>query len=130
MNHVQQNGLLSFVVLATSFLLSSLFFIPFIGVELKGYQYIFGLIIWSFIYFTLGLLLEKKINQYINNKIDNDYLRKRYINEFFDFMENDNQFRQNVLKKDIPIIDNGKEIGIETIYSAFRTMFYKRFGSY
>ena len=45
-------------------------------------------------------------------------------------MENDNDFSRNILLKDVPIIENGKEIGTQNIYSAFRSMFYKRFDRY
>lgn len=66
---------------------------------------------------SLDITLKRKIYEFIHSEVKRH--KYKHISEFFDYIEDDKEFANNVLRQTIPIKDNdNKEIGSQTIYSA------------
>ena len=66
---------------------------------------------------SLDITLKRKIYEFIHSEVKRH--KYKHVNEFFDYIEDDRQFANNVLRQTIPIKDDdNKEIGTQTVYSA------------
>ena len=70
---------------------------------------------------TISMIMSARISTLVNEYIVKciKKQKKRHVQEFFNYIEADKQFAKNVLRKDVPILnDDNKEIGTQTIYTA------------
>jgi hypothetical protein len=75
------------------------------------------LAVMSFSIIALDSVIKKKILEFIVSEIERH--KFKHVQQFFDYIEKDKQFTKNVLRRDIPILnDDNEEIGEQTIYSA------------
>ena len=75
------------------------------------------LAVMSFSIIALDSVIKKKILEFIVSEIERH--KFKHVQQFFDYIEKDKQFTKNVLRRDIPILnDDNEEIGNQTIYSA------------
>jgi hypothetical protein len=121
---IKNSKLLSGVIFTFSLLLCMLIALPIL-VELDSIlTTLMLLVVTVFGIISLSATVEKKILEYILSEIERH--KNKHVEEFFRYMDKDSQFVRNVLRKDIPIInDDNEEIGTQTIYSAFRDKYYK-----
>ena len=124
MENLKKSNLLNSVIAIFCLSVCLLITIP-IGLELDSlFACCLLLLVTVVSYFVMGLSIQKKINEYIVSEIERN--KNKHVEQFFRYMDRDSQFNRNVLKRDIPIIDdNNKEIGEQTIYSALRDKYYK-----
>jgi hypothetical protein len=72
----------------------------------------------------LDITIKKKVIEFILSEIERN--KNKHIHEFFSYIESDKQFTKNVLRRDIPILnDDNEEIGESTVYSALSEKKYK-----
>jgi hypothetical protein len=120
---IKNSKLLSGVIFTFSLMVCMLIALPIL-VELDStFASITLLAVTCFGIIALDITIKKKVSEFILSEVE----RKKYkhIQEFFDYIENDKQFSNNVLKRNIPILDdNNEEIGEQTIYSALSTKKY------
>jgi hypothetical protein len=73
---------------------------------------------------ALETTIKKKIYEHINSEIKRH--KNKHVSEFFNYIESDKEFSKNVLRQDIPILnDDNEKIGTQTIYSALSDKRYK-----
>jgi len=121
---IKNSKLLSGVIFTFSLLLCMLIALPIL-VELDStFTSITLLAVTCFGIIALDITIKKKVSEFIISEIEQR--KNKHVEEFFRYMDKDSQFVRNVLRKDIPIInDDNEEIGTQTIYSAFRDKYYK-----
>jgi hypothetical protein len=124
MENLKKSNLLNSVIAIFSLSVCLLIVIP-IGLELDSlFACCLLLLVTVVSYFVMGLSIQKKINEYIVSEIKRN--KNKHVEEFFRYMDKDSQFNRNVLKREIPIInDDNEEVGEQTIYSALRNEYYK-----
>jgi hypothetical protein len=73
---------------------------------------------------ALDITIKKKVSEFIISEIERN--KNKHIHEFFSYIESDKQFSKNVLRRDIPILnDDNEEIGEQTVYTALVEKKYK-----
>jgi predicted ABC-type exoprotein transport system permease subunit len=124
MENLKKSKLLSTVIAIFTLTVCFLIATP-IGLELDSlFASCLLLLITLVSFFIMGLSIEKKINEYIVSEIKRN--KNKHIQEFFNYIEKDKQFSKNVLRKDIPILnDDNEEIGEQTVYIALNDKKYK-----
>jgi hypothetical protein len=114
---IKNSKLLSGVTFTFSLMVCMLIALPIL-VELDStFTSIILLAVTCFGIISLDITIKKKVSEFILSEVE----RKKYkhIQEFFDYIEKDKQFSKNVLRRDIPILnDDNEEVGEQTIYSA------------
>ncbi len=114
---IKNSKLLSGVIFTFSLMVCMLIALPIL-VELDStFASITLLAVTCFGIIALDITIKKKVSEFILSEVE----RKKYkhIQEFFDYIEKDKQFSKNVLRRDIPILnDDNEEVGEQTIYSA------------
>jgi hypothetical protein len=114
---IKNSKLLSGVIFTFSLMVCMLIALPIL-VELDStFTSIILLAVTCFGIISLDITIKKKVSEFILSEVE----RKKYkhIQEFFDYIEKDKQFSKNVLRRDIPILnDDNEEVGEQTIYSA------------
>ena len=117
MEILKNSKLLSGVIFTFSLMVCMLISLPIL-VELDStFTSIILLAVTCFGIISLDITIKKKVSEFILSEVE----RKKYkhIQEFFDYIEKDKQFSKNVLRRDIPILnDDNEEVGEQTIYSA------------
>jgi len=117
MEILKNSKLLSGVIFTFSLMVCLLISFPIL-VELDStFTSIILLAVTCFGIISLDITIKKKVSEFILSEVE----RKKYkhIQEFFDYIEKDKQFSKNVLRRDIPILnDDNEEIGESTVYSA------------
>jgi hypothetical protein len=117
MEILKNSKLLSGVIFTFSLMVCLLISFPIL-VELDStFTSIILLAVTCFGIISLDITIKKKVSEFILSEVE----RKKYkhIQEFFDYIEKDKQFSKNVLRRDIPILnDDNEEVGEQTIYSA------------
>jgi len=117
MEILKNSKLLSGVIFTFSLMVCLLISLPIL-VELDStFTSIILLAVTCFGIISLDITIKKKVSEFILSEVE----RKKYkhIQEFFDYIEKDKQFSKNVLRRDIPILnDDNEEVGEQTIYSA------------
>jgi hypothetical protein len=117
MEILKNSKLLSGVIFTFSLMVCMLIALPIL-VELDStFTSIILLAVTCFGIISLDIAIKKKVSEFILSEVE----RKKYkhIQEFFDYIEKDKQFSKNVLRRDIPILnDDNEEIGESTVYSA------------
>jgi hypothetical protein len=117
MENLKNSKLLSGVIFTFSLMVCMLIALPIL-VELDStFTSIILLAVTCFGIISLDITIKKKVSEFILSEVE----RKKYkhIQEFFDYIEKDKQFSKNVLRRDIPILnDDNEEVGEQTIYSA------------
>jgi hypothetical protein len=117
MEILKNSKLLSGVIFTFSLMVCMLIALPIL-VELDStFTSIILLAVTCFGIIALDITIKKKVSEFILSEVE----RKKYkhIQEFFDYIEKDKQFSKNVLRRDIPILnDDNEEVGEQTIYSA------------
>jgi hypothetical protein len=117
MEILKNSKLLSGVTFTFSLMVCMLIALPIL-VELDStFTSIILLAVTCFGIISLDITIKKKVSEFILSEVE----RKKYkhIQEFFDYIEKDKQFSKNVLRRDIPILnDDNEEVGEQTIYSA------------
>jgi hypothetical protein len=117
MEILKNSKLLSGVIFTFSLMVCLLISFPIL-VELDStFTSIILLAVTCFGIISLDITIKKKVSEFILSEVE----RKKYkhIQEFFDYIEKDKQFSKNVLRRDIPILnDDNEEIGEQTVYSA------------
>ena len=116
-NLLKKSKLLSGVIFTFSLLVCNLIALPIL-VELDStFASVTLLAVTCFGIIALDITIKKKINEFIISEID--FRKNKHIHEFFTYIESDKQFTKNVLRREIPILnDDNEEIGEQTIYSA------------
>ena len=124
MENLKKSKLLSGVIFTFSLMVCLLIALPIL-VELDSvFTSITLLAVTCFGIIALDITIKKKVSEFIISEIEQR--KNKHVEEFFRYMDKDSQFVKNVLRKDIPIInDDNEEIGTQTIYSAFRDKYYK-----
>jgi len=124
MENLKKSKLLSAVIAIFSLMVCFLIAMP-IGLELDSlFACCLLLLVTVVSFFIMGLSIEKKINEYIVSEIKRN--KNKHVEEFFRYMDKDSQFNRNVLKREIPIInDDNEEVGEQTVYIALRDKYYK-----
>jgi len=114
---IKNSKLLNGVIFTFSLMVCMLIALPIL-VELDStFTSIILLAVTCFGIISLDITIKKKVSEFILSEVE----RKKYkhIQEFFDYIEKDKQFSKNVLRRDIPILnDDNEEVGEQTIYSA------------
>lgn len=118
---------LKIMLMVLSAFMSCLFLAPFVysfTIDTSLYTVFYTLaiacILLVYFYHLFDIYIDKIINREIKRK------REKHIREFFSFLEENEKFRKDVLKRPIPIFDDGgEEIGESTIYQAYAREFDK-----
>jgi hypothetical protein len=114
---IKNSKLLSGVIFTFSLMVCMLIALPIL-VELDStFASITLLAVTCFGIIALDITIKKKVIEFILSEIERN--KNKHIHEFFTYIESDKQFTKNVLRRDIPILnDDNEEIGEQTIYSA------------
>jgi hypothetical protein len=117
MENLKNSKLINLVTYLTSLFLVTLITLP-IAKELDSVlSHIILIIIVCIGIISLDITLKRKIYEFIHSEVKRH--KYKHVSEFFDYIEDDKQFANNVLRQTIPIKnDDNKEIGTQTIYSA------------
>ena len=124
MENLKNSKLLSGVIFTFSLLVCMLIALPIL-VELDSvFTSITLLAVTCFGVIALDITIKKKVGEFIVSEIERH--KFKHVQQFFDYIEKDKQFTKNVLRKDIPILnDDNEEIGEQTVYSALSEKKYK-----
>ena len=114
---IKNSKLLSGVIFTFSLMVCMLIALPIL-VELDStFASITLLAVTCFGIIALDITIKKKVSEFILSEIERN--KNKHIHEFFTYIESDKQFTKNVLRRDIPILnDDNEEVGEQTIYSA------------
>jgi hypothetical protein len=114
---IKNSKLLSGVIFTFSLMVCMLIVLPIL-VELDStFASITLLAVTCFGIIALDITIKKKVSEFILSEIERN--KNKHIHEFFSYIESDKQFTKNVLRRDIPILnDDNEEVGEQTIYSA------------
>jgi uncharacterized membrane protein YbhN (UPF0104 family) len=124
MENLKKSKLLSGVIFTFSLLLCMLIALPIVNELDSILTTLMLLVVTVFGIISLSATVEKKILEYILSEIERH--KNKHIQEFFNYIEKDKQFTKNVLRKDIPILnDDNEEIGEQTVYIALNDKKYK-----
>jgi hypothetical protein len=121
---IKNSKLLSGVIFTFSLMVCMLIALPIL-VELDSvFTSITLLAVTCFGIIALDITIKKKVIEFILSEIERN--KNKHIHEFFSYIESDKQFTKNVLRRDIPILnDDNEEIGESTVYSALSEKKYK-----
>jgi hypothetical protein len=121
---IKNSKLLSGVIFTFSLMVCMLIALPIL-VELDSvFTSITLLAVTCFGIIALDITIKKKVSEFIISEIERN--KNKHIHEFFSYIESDKQFSKNVLRRDIPILnDDNEEIGESTVYSALSEKKYK-----
>jgi ABC-type bacteriocin/lantibiotic exporter with double-glycine peptidase domain len=127
-NYAENSKLITIVIAIFSMAVTLFVFAP-IFMSLNS---LFAVCLLSLIVFTIWLIMSARIttlvNEYIVKCIKKQ--KKRHVQEFFNYIESDKQFAKNILRRDVPILnDDNKEIGTQTIYTALGDKKWGYFGT-
>ena len=124
MENLKNSKLLSGVIFTFSLMVCMLIALPIL-VELDSvFTSITLLAVTCFGIIALDITIKKKVIEFILSEIERN--KNKHIHEFFSYIESDKQFTKNVLRRDIPILnDDNEEIGESTVYSALVEKKYK-----
>jgi hypothetical protein len=124
MENLKNSKLLSGVIFTFSLMVCMLIALPIL-VELDSvFTSITLLAVTCFGIIALDITIKKKVIEFILSEIERN--KNKHIHEFFSYIESDKQFTKNVLRRDIPILnDDNEEIGESTVYSALSEKKYK-----
>ena len=114
---MKNSKLLSGVIFTFSLMVCMLIALPIL-VELDStFASITLLAVTCFGIIALDITIKKKVSEFIISEIERN--KNKHIHEFFSYIESDKQFTKNVLRRDIPILnDDNEEVGEQTVYSA------------
>jgi hypothetical protein len=127
-NYAENSKLITIVIAIFSMAVTLFVFAP-IFMSLNS---LFAVCLLSLIVFTIWLIMSARIttlvNEYIVKCIKKQ--KKRHVQEFFNYIESDKQFTKNILRRDVPILnDDNEEIGTQTIYTALGDKKWGYFGT-
>jgi hypothetical protein len=124
MENLKKSKLLSGVIFTFSLLLCMLIALPIANELDSTFTSIILLAVTCFGIIALDITIKKNVIEFINSEIERH--KNKHIQEFFNYIEKDKQFTKNVLRKDIPILnDDNEEIGEQTVYIALNDKKYK-----
>jgi predicted ABC-type exoprotein transport system permease subunit len=123
-NLLKKSKLLSGVIFTFSLMVCMLIALPIL-VELDStFASITLLAVTCFGIIALDITIKKKVSEFILSEIERN--KNKHIHEFFTYIESDKQFTKNVLRRDIPILnDDNEEVGEQTVYTALVEKKYK-----
>ena len=117
MENLKNSKLINLVTFLTSLFLVTLITLPIANELDTVLSHIILIIIVCVGIISLDIALKRKIYEFIYFEVKRH--RYKHVEQFFDFIEDDKQFAKNVLRKEIPILDDdNEEIGEQTVYSA------------
>jgi len=121
---IKNSKLLSGVIFTFSLMVCMLIALPIL-VELDSvFTSITLLAVTCFGIIALDITIKKKVSEFIISEIERN--KNKHIHEFFSYIESDKQFSKNVLRRDIPILnDDNEEVGEQTVYTALVEKKYK-----
>jgi len=121
---MKNSKLLSGVIFTFSLMVCMLIALPIL-VELDStFASITLLAVTCFGNIALDITIKKKVSEFILSEIERN--KYKHIHEFFTYIESDKQFTKNVLRRDIPILnDDNEEVGEQTVYTALVEKKYK-----
>ena len=121
---IKNSKLLSGVIFTFSLMVCMLIALPIL-VELDStFASITLLAVTCFGIIALDITIKKKVIEFILSEIEQR--KNKHIHEFFSYIESDKQFSKNVLRRDIPILnDDNEEVGEQTVYTALSEKKYK-----
>jgi hypothetical protein len=124
MENLKNSKLLSGVIFTFSLMVCMLIALPIL-VELDTtFASITLLSVTCFGIIALDITIKKKVSEFILSEIEQR--KNKHIHEFFTYIESDKQFTKNVLRRDIPILnDDNEEVGEQTVYAALVEKKYK-----
>lgn len=117
MYNLKKFKLINFVITMFSWMVTFLLILP-ICTDITSLWAIGATI---FIFATISIIssiaIKKALYKHIEGEIERH--KRKHLNEFFDYIEDDVIFNKNVLREDIPIYDDErKKIGTRTVYQA------------
>ena len=110
---IKNSKLLSGVIFTFSLMVCMLIALPIL-VELDStFASITLLAVTCFGIIALDITIKNKVIEFILLEIERN--KNKHIHEFFTYIESDKQFSKNVLRRDIPILnDDNEEVGEQT----------------
>lgn len=103
------------VILIFSMAINLIWLIPII-IELQGYSVLLTIVLYGLLTIVLGSYLEKRHKKKIKQRIDKSTIN--HIKDFFDYIESDRQFYNDVLQKEIKLYNfEREEIGKGSVYT-------------
>lgn len=103
------------VILIFSMAINLIWLIPII-IELQGYSVLLTIVLYGLLTIVLGIYLEKRHKKKIKQRIDKSTIN--HIKDFFDYIESDRQFYNDVLQKEIKLYNfEREEIGKGSVYT-------------
>ena len=124
MEILKNSKLLSGVIFTFSLMVCMFIALPIL-VELDSvFTSITLLVLTCFGIIALDITIKKKVSEFILSEIERN--KNKHIHEFFSYIESDKQFTKNVLRREIPILnDDNEEVGEQTVYTALVEKKYK-----
>ncbi len=124
MYNIREFKLINFVIAMFSFLVVVLVSIP-IYADVRSTP---AIVITTILLITLSFIINGAIRNALDKFIQKEIERykSKHVHQFFDYLENNEKFVNNVLRQDIPIYDDErKKMGTQTINHALGDMKWK-----
>lgn len=113
--YVELDNIEMMTILICSMTINLIWLIPII-IELQGYSILLTLVLYGLLTIVLSVYLEKRQKKKIKQRIDRATII--HIKDFFDYIQSDKQFCNDVLQKEVKLYSfDREEIGIGSVYT-------------
>jgi hypothetical protein len=117
MYNLKEFKLINFVIAMFSWMVTLLTMLPIYADITSPWAIGATIIVFVAISFVINGAIRKALDKFIEGEIERH--KRKHLNEFFNYIEDDVIFNKNVLREDIPIYDDErKKVGIQTVYHA------------
>lgn len=117
MYNLREFKLINFVIVMFSLMVTLLTMLPICADINSPWAIGATIIVFTAISFIINGTIRKALDKFIEGEIERH--KRKHLNEFFNYIEDDVIFNKNVLCEDIPIYDGErKKVGTQTVYSA------------